>query len=56
MCSKWLIYRIKKLYFRIKQKMITAKKRTTTATPPPPPPPKKKKDVDAASCSLSFNK
>ena len=26
MCSKWLIYRIKKLHFRIKQKTITAKK------------------------------
>ena len=25
-CSKWLNYRIKKLHFRIKQKMITAKK------------------------------
>ena len=26
MCSKWPIYRIKKLHFRIKQKIITVKK------------------------------
>ena len=44
MCSKWPIYRIKKLHFRIKQKIITVKKEQQHQ--------KKKKNVNAASCSF----
>ena len=64
MCSKWLNFRIKKLHFKIKQKMITSinkikkekrkkkkEKRRTTTTPK-----KKKKNLDPASSRLSFNK
>ena len=62
MCSKWLNFRIKKLHFKIKQKMITSinkikkEKRKKKKNNNNNNTKKKKKNLDPASSRLSFNK
>ena len=63
MCSKWLNFRIKKLHFKIKQKMITSinkikkdKRKKEEEQQQQQHQKKKKKNLDPASSRLSFNK